>query len=163
MRLLFRRAGTRQFTFAAVTFLLLTVPVSAQQLRRPSAWGAGVLVTPLLIAHGGLAMRCNPRAAERAGWGADRIEKVLRLTEPQRAALNDVRTAVIAAADPKTGACPVDLSRNSAEQLSFTVKRLDVLQKAVAAIEPSFATFYKLLDGDQRTQLDARPRRWRLR
>ena len=161
--MVFRRAGMKPIAIGAVALLLLTIPVSAQQLRRPSGWGATIVLAPLLIAHGGWAMRCNPMAAERAGAGVNRIEKFLRLTELQRTALDDVRTATIKAADLKAGACPADLPRTSAERLSFTVKRLDALQKVTASIEPKFEMFYASLNAEQKAQLDTGPRRWSLR
>lgn len=153
----------RKIIASAVAILLLTAPVSAQQLRKPSGWGATVMLGPFLLAHGGLAARCNPMAAERAGWGANRIEKFLRLTEFQRAALDDVRAAATSAADLKPGACPAELPRNSAERLSFMAKRLEALQKATMALTPRFEAFYASLNAEQKAQLDADPRRWSLR
>ena len=71
-----RRAGMKPIAIGVVALLLLTIPVSAQQLRRPSGWGATIVLAPLLIAHGGWAMRCNPMAAERAGAGVKEERRV---------------------------------------------------------------------------------------
>ena len=158
-----RQVGMRPVAVSALALLLLTMPVSAQQLRRPSGWGATIVLAPLLIAHGGWAMRCNPIAAKRAEAGVNRIEKLLRLTELQRTALDDVRTAVTNAADLKTGACPADLPRASAERLLFTVQRFGVLHRVTASIEPKFEIFYSSLNAEQKAQLDAGPRPWSLR
>ena len=158
-----RRVEMRPIAIGAVALLLLTVPVSAQQLRRPSGWGGTIVLAPLLVAHGGWAMRCNPVAAERADAGVNRIEKFLRLTELQRRALDDVRTAITRAANLKAGTCPIDLPRASAERLSFTVQRFDALHRAAASVEPKFEMFYASLNAEQKAQLDAGPRRWSLR
>ncbi len=148
---------------AAVVLLLLTVPVSAQLPRRSSGWGATIVLAPVLFAHGGLAARCNPLAAERAEWGVNRIGKLLKLSDVQRAALDEVRAATITAADLKAGACPADLPRKSADRLSFAAKRLEALRKATATIVPRFEAFYMTLSEEQKAQLDAGPRRWSLR
>ena len=80
--------------------------------------------------------------AQTMRWDVNRIEKFLRLTELQRTALDDVRAAVTKAADLKTGACPADLPRASAERrLLFTVQRFGTLHRVTASIEPKFQVF----------------------
>ena len=141
--------------------LLLVGPGLAQAAGKPSAWGATVMLEPLLLAHGGFTALCNPRAAARAGWGVERIERVLQLTDQQRVLLNELKTAAARAADLGAGACPSKLPLNSAERIAFFERRFEALWKATQTVAPHFQAFYAALSSNQQEQLDARPRRWR--
>ena len=101
--------------FAAV--LLLVGTELAQAADKPSGWGATVVLEPLLLAHGGFTALCNPRATVRSGWGVERIERVLQLTDEQRSLLNELKAASARAADLSAGACPSKMPLNSAERI----------------------------------------------
>ena len=141
--------------------LLLVGPVLAQAADKPSGWGATVVLEPLLLAYGGFTALCNPRAAVRSGWGVERIERVLQLTNEQRSLLNELKAATARAADLSAGACPSKIPLNSAERIAFFERRFGALWKATQAVVPHFQAFYAALSPDQQHQLDARPRRWR--
>jgi hypothetical protein len=119
---------TRSLIFGLVAAFLMTAPADAQALRKPAGWGAVVILEPLVLAHGGLAAPCNPRAAARADWGIDRIERLLQLADHQQRLLNDLKVAVMKASDlraapvrcrcrqaPRSGfhSCNNDLSRSA--------------------------------------------------
>ena len=147
---------------AAIALLLVGL-VPGQAAGKPSGWGATVTLEPVLLAHGGFTARCNPRAAAQAGWGIERIEKLLRLTDQQRVLLNEMKVATVGAADLSAGICPLEIPKNSAERIDFFGRRLDVLRKATQIILPVFKSFYAALSTDQQLQLDVGPRRWRWR
>ena len=102
-------------------------------------------------------------AGKPSGWGIERIEKLLRLTDQQRVLLNELKVATVEAADLRAGTCPSEIPRNSAERIDFFGRRLDVLRKATQIILPVFKSFYAALSTDQQLQLDVGPRRWRWR
>ena len=145
--------------FAAV--LLLVGTELAQAADKPSGWGATVVLEPLLLAHGGFTALCNPRATVRSGWGVERIERVLQLTDEQRSLLNELKAASARAADLSAGACPSKMPLNSAERIAFFERRFEALSKATQTVAPHFQAFYVALSPDQQRQLDTGPRRWR--
>lgn len=147
---------------ATVAFLLLGL-MPGHAAGKPSGWGATVTLEPVLLAHGGFTARCNSRAAAKAAWGIETIEKFLRLTDQQQILLKELKVATIEAADLNAGVCPSEIPRNSTERLGFFGRRFDALGKATRIILPHFQKFYGALSADQKLQLDVGPRRWRWR
>ena len=145
---------------AAAIFLLAEAEL-AQAASKPSGWGATVVLEPLLLAHGGFTAMCNPRATARSGWGVERIERVLQLTDEQHGLLIELKSASARAADLSAGACPSKMPLNSAERIAFFERRFEALSKATQTVAPHFQAFYAALSLDQQRQLDAGPRRWR--
>jgi hypothetical protein len=143
--------------------LLQPTPLMAQVLLKGSGWGATVVMEPIIIAHGGFAALCNPRAAKIATWGVQQVEKVVKPTDSQRAALSDLKAAADKAANLSSGACPAVIPRISSERLAFLEKRLAALLEVAKTVGPPFDAFYSLLSDEQKARLDAGPRRWRWR
>ena len=115
------------------------------------------------MAHGGLTALCNPKAAHLAGWGVDQIEKIVKPTETQRPALDDLRKIAAAATELSSSECPRALPESSRERLAFLEQRLSALHQVVKIVAASFDAFYGLLSEEQKARVDARPRRWRWR
>src|SRR5262245_37578145 len=107
--------------------LAVAAPAAAQNVPRGSGWGARVMMEPIVLAHGGFTALCNPRAAQLSGWGVDQIEKVVKPSEAQRAALDDLRAAALKASDLSSAACPRAISQNSQERLLLVTQRLAAL------------------------------------
>jgi hypothetical protein len=104
---------------------------------------------------------CDPGAAGLAGWRIDQIERVVRPTDAQRAALSDLRAASTKAAEALAGACPRDVPASSAERLSFMEKRMEAMLEAIKTVRPAFEALYASLSDEQKARLDAAgPRRW---
>jgi hypothetical protein len=141
--------------------LMLTVPLMAQQPTKESGWGAKVMMEPIIMAYGGFAAICHPRAAAQSQWGVEQIEKTVNLTESQRAAFDELKAAAVKAIDLTIGACPREIPRASGERLSFMKRRLEAILEAVKTIDPVFAKFYASLSDEQKVRLDAGRRRWR--
>src|SRR5215813_838180 len=113
-------ARTHLFAAAGIIGLSLPpAPLSAQTLPRGSGWGATMVIEPVIIAHGGFSALCNPRAAARAGWGVEQIEKAVGPTGPQQTALAELKAAVVKAADLSQGVCPARIPQRSNERLTF--------------------------------------------
>jgi len=149
---------------AALVIVSQLVPPTlalAQTLPRGAGWGATMVIEPVIIAHGGFSALCNPRAAARAGWGVEQIEKAVTPTGPQQGALDALRAAVNKAADLSKGVCPARIPQPSNERLAFLDKRLAALREAVHIIVPAFEAFHAALNDEQKARLDAGPRGWR--
>lgn len=143
--------------------LLLPLPLSAQTLPRGSGWGTTMVIEPVIIAHGGFSALCNPRAASRAAWGVEQIEKAVSPTGPQQAALIELKAAAVKAADLSKGVCPAQIPQRSNERLAFLEQRLAALQAAVHIVVPAFEAFHASLNDEQKARLDAGPLSWRWR
>jgi LTXXQ motif family protein len=155
-------ASTHLFAVAWVAgSFLQPVPLPAQTLPHGSGWGATMVIEPVIIAHGGFSALCNPRAAARAGWGVEQIEKAVSPTGPQLGALAELKTAVVKAADLGKGVCPAQIPKRSNERLTFLGQRLTALREAVHIIVPAFEAFHASLNDEQKARLDAGPRGWR--
>jgi hypothetical protein len=150
----------RRLTVVVIVWLLHPALVSAQTLPRGSGWGATMAIEPVIIAHGGFSALCNPRAAARAGWGVEQIEKTLIPTGPQQGALNELKVAVNKAADLSKGVCPARIPQRSNERLAFLEQRLTALREAVHIVVPAFEAFHASLNDEQKMRLDAGPRGW---
>jgi hypothetical protein len=144
------------------TSIWLTAPLLAQQpTLKSSGWGARMIMEPIIMAHGGFAATCNPRAAARAQWGVEQIEKAVSPIESQRAAFAELRAAAVKAVNSTVSACPREIPLTSGERLSFTKYRLEAILSALDAVAPAFAALYASLSDEQKARLDAGPRRWR--
>jgi hypothetical protein len=118
-------------------------------MRGPGMWG------------GRFAGPCDPSAAGLAGWRVDQIERVVRPTEAQRTALNDLRAASTKAAEALASACPHDVPGSSMERLNFMEKRMEAMLQAIKTVRPAFEALYASLSDEQKARLDAAgPRRW---
>jgi hypothetical protein len=104
---------------------------------------------------------CNPRIAGLAEWRIDNIERVVKPTEAQRGALQDLRTASVKAAEGLAAACRRDLPKTSADRLAFMENRMEAMLQALKIIRPPFDAFYATLSEGQKSSLDtAGPRHW---
>jgi hypothetical protein len=149
---------------SAIAFGLAgAAPAAAQNAPKNSGWCARVMMEPIVLAHGGFTTLCNPRAARLSGWGVDQIEKVVKSSESQRAAVDDLRAAAKKAADLSSATCPSALPRNSGERLVFVKQRLAALLQATTIVAQAFDTFYASLGEEQKARVDTGPRRWRWR
>ena len=149
----------RFISIIALTILALPGRSIAQPSPQGPAWGAVAVVEPVIIAHGGFSGLCNPQAAAKAGWGVERIERVVKPTEAQRPDLDALKAAVVKAADLSSGVCPAGIPRSSAERIAFLEKRLEALAQAFKIIRPPFDQFYASLNDQQKARLD-NTRKW---
>jgi hypothetical protein len=104
---------------------------------------------------------CNPSAAGLAEWRLQAIERAVRPTEAQRAALEELRIASTKAAETVASACPRDVPSTPTVRLELMEKRLDAMLQAVKTVRPAFDAFYATLTDDQKSALNkAGPRHW---
>ena len=152
----------------------LSFALSTSALAQPSGgpgWGPGwtdpgMMMGPGMM-HGrgmwgaGFGGACNPRFAGLAEWRVDQIERTVKPTEAQQAALKELRAASAKSAEGLAAACPKDLPKTSGERLAFMEKRMEAMLQAVKTVRPAFDAFYASLNEAQKVSLDeAGPRRW---
>jgi LTXXQ motif family protein len=152
-----------RIALAFMATLVFSVPATSQSPPKPSAWGARTIMEPIIVAHGGFSAVCNPRAVAVTSRSVDQIDKLVGPTGPQRAALEELRTAVSKASEVHSAACPREIPRGSGERLAFTERRLAALTEALRLVNPAFEAFHATLNDEQKAKLDAGPSRWRWR
>jgi hypothetical protein len=145
-------------------------PVAAQQ--SPSAAvdkNAVVLIPGVLTGPGTMGPRgyrrlCTPRSVGLYEWQVRWIERVVRPTEAQRAALNDLQSASSKAIATMSMACKTEAPATTKAELQMMDSRLETMSQAVKTLRPVFDAFYDSLDSRQQQRLDVfgpRHRSWR--
>ncbi|WP_253574712.1 Spy/CpxP family protein refolding chaperone [Bradyrhizobium japonicum] len=94
-------------------------------------------------------------ASDTGGLPVDRIAALVQPNELQRAALDELAIAWVAARDTIRTTCPTQAPATAAERLGLMQTRLAAMIKATDAIAPSLAKFVDLLDAGQKAKLDA--------
>lgn len=147
--------------FAAALAALLSAS-STQAQPGPGGRGPGMMMGPGMMGSGMMGGgMCSPQAAGLAEWRVEQIERAVRPTDAQRAALNELKTASSKAAETIAAACPREFPATSTGRLDLMEKRLDAMVQAVKTVRPAFDAFYATLTADQKAALDkAGPRRW---
>jgi LTXXQ motif family protein len=121
------------------------------------------LMGPGMMGGGGMwgAGMCNPQAAGLAEWRAERINRLVRLTDAQRPKLDELRKASARAAEIVAAACPKDVPSSPVARLELMEKRMNAMLEALKVVRPAFGEFYNSLDANQQARLNAAgPRRW---
>jgi hypothetical protein len=163
----------------AVAGLILVAPLVAQQAgpgpgNPPAAdgsggprgygWGPGMMMAPGMMGWGGLGgmgARCGPRGAGLAEWRMQRIERLIKPTEAQRAVLNELRNASTKADETIAAACPREFPAGASARLELMEKRLDAMLVAIKTVRPAFEAFYATLNDEQKARINSGgPRRW---
>lgn len=127
-------------------------------------WGPGMMMGPGMMGwggRGGMAWMCSPQGAGLAEWRMQRIEQVVKPTEAQKAALNDLRAASTKAAETIAAGCPKDFPASAPARLELMEKRMEAMLTAVKTVRPAFDAFYATLSDEQKAKLNAAgPRGW---
>lgn len=162
------------FAFALAT-VILTATVAAQPAGGPgsgpgpvagpgSGWGPGMMMGPGMMGWGGrrgMGWMCSPQGAGLAEWRMERIEELVKPTEAQRKALDDLRAASTKAAETIKAACPNEWPSSAPGRLEFMEKRMEAMLTAVKTVRPAFDAFYATLNDEQKARLNSGgPRRW---
>jgi LTXXQ motif family protein len=147
--------------FAAALAALIASPARAQP-GHGGGWGPGMMMGPGMMGPGMMGGgMCSPQAAGLAEWRIELIERAVRPTDAQKAALSELKTASGKAAETIAAACPREFPATSTGRLELMEKRLDAMLQAVKTVRPAFDAFYATLTADQKAALDkAGPRRW---
>ena len=150
--------------FALAAIVILTASVAAQPAGPgPGGWGPGMMMGPGMMGWGGrgAGWMCSPQGAGLAEWRMQRIEQLVKPTEAQKSALNDLRAASTKAAETIAAACPKEFPAGATARLELMEKRMEAMLAAIKTVRPAFDAFYKTLDDEQKAKLNAGgPRGW---
>ena len=79
---------------------------------------------------------CGPRMAGFAEWRLERMERVIKPTEAQRAKFDEFKAASTKAAETMRAACPTDFPSTMVGRMEAMEKRLDAMLQAVKTTRP---------------------------
>jgi len=102
-----------------------------------------------------LAQLCGKDSREIAGLPIDLIQQAIEPTEAQRAALDELAGASVAAAQKIKAACPTTISLTAPNRLASMQQRIEAMMAAVASVQPVLDRFYGLLSDEQKARLNA--------
>jgi LTXXQ motif family protein len=98
---------------------------------------------------------CGDDSRDIAGLPIDQIAEAVQPTEAQRAALEELGNASIAAAQTIRAACPTQIILTAPGRLAAMQQRVEAMIAAVASVRPPLDKFYGLLDDEQKARLNA--------
>lgn len=110
---------------------------------------------------GSMAGMCDPRGAGMAEWRKDRIERLVKPTDAQRAALTELEKASTKAAETIAAACPPDVPASATARMELMEKRMEAMLAAIKTVRPAFDALYATLSDEQKARINTGgPRRW---
>ena len=145
--------GSRLLAVLAFVTFTLTTMAAAQPYGPgrggPMMMGPGMMDGPLF------GRMCGPRAAGFAEWRLDRLERVIKPTEAQRAKFDEFKAASNKAAETIRAACPTDVPATIVGRIEAMEKRLDAMLQAIKTVRPALDAFYATLSDEQKASLNA--------
>ncbi len=102
-----------------------------------------------------LTQMCGDDSRDIAGLSIDLMRQAIEPTETQRAALDELANASVAAVETIKAACPTALSLTAPSRLASMQQRIEAMIAAVATVQPSLDKFYSLLNDEQKVRLNA--------
>jgi hypothetical protein len=97
---------------------------------------------------------CSERAAGAGSLPVDRIEKTLRVDEPQRAALESLQKAIADAADVLKVGCPTEEPISPTARVEAMEQRLNAMLQALTTVQPALEKFYNSLTDEQKARFN---------
>jgi hypothetical protein len=88
-------------------------------------------------------------------WPSDRIDRVVRPDDAQRAKLQGLQSAASRAADTIKAACPTEVPATPPARLAGVGQRLQAMLQGVEIIQPALADFYNSLGDDQKSRFNS--------
>jgi hypothetical protein len=102
-----------------------------------------------------LVQLCGDERSEMAGLQVGPIREAVQPNEGQRAALDDLAGAWIAAARMIRTSCPTQAAFTAQDRLTVMQQRIGVMMQAALAVQPPLVKFYDLLEDEQEARLNA--------
>ncbi len=152
-------SASRLFAVVAFATLSLTTFAGAQPSDRGRDGSRQMMMGPGMMDRNEFRRLCSPRVAGFAEWRLDRLERVVKPTDAQRAKLDEFKAASNKAAEAMRAACPSDVPTSMVGRVEAMEKRLEAMLQAVKTVRPAFEAFYATLSDDQKASLNTRPRR----
>ena len=98
---------------------------------------------------------CDRQVAELKDMPLDAVARIVNSSPGQREALDNIRSVAVHASESLAAACPRNASANIHERLEVLSRTLDAMAASLATLRPAFATFYGLLNDEQKARLVA--------
>jgi hypothetical protein len=125
---------------------------AGDQARRHRRRGPASLGAP---AADLLTQMCGDDSRDIVDLPVDDLRQAMRLTDVQRAALDDLANALLKAAQDIKAACPTDVSLTAPNRLATMQQRIEAMIAAVGAVQSPLEKFYDLLDDEQKARFTA--------
>jgi hypothetical protein len=93
--------------------------------------------------------------SEMAGLQVEQIAQAIQPSEAQRAALDELAGAWIAAAQMIGASCPTRAALTAQDRLAVMQQRIGAMMQAALAVQPPLVKFYDLLEDEQEARLNA--------
>jgi len=107
-----------------------------------------------------VAQLCGGRGSQVTNLPTEQIERSLRLSDAQEAALKELNDALAKAANILKADCPAEQPLTPTGRLAAMEQRLDAMLQALDTAQPVLARFYDSLSDEQKARVDrlsARP------
>jgi hypothetical protein len=98
---------------------------------------------------------CGDDTKEIAGWPIDRIQQLVTPDDRQRAALEDLSSASIKAAQIIKSGCPTSVAFAPTGRLEAMQRRIEAMQQAVETVRRPLDIFYDSLTDEQKAKFSA--------
>ena len=118
--------------------------------------GPGYMMGPGMMGGQQFGRICSPRMAGFAEWRLDRMERVIKPTEAQRAKFDEFKAASNKAAETMRAACATDVPTTMDGRMEAMEKRLEAVLGAVKTVRPTFDAFHAALSDEQKASLNVR-------
>jgi LTXXQ motif family protein len=102
-----------------------------------------------------LTQMCGDDSSDVAGLPIDQIQDAIQPNDAQRAALDELASASIRAAQTIRAACPTQVVLTAPGRLAAMQQRIEAMISAVALVRPPLEKLYGLLDDEQKARLNA--------
>ena len=132
-------AASRLFAVCALATLSLTAVAQGQPTDRGRGDSdcRGYMMGPGMMDRQQFGRMCGPRSAGFAEWRLDRLERVVKPTDAQRAKFDEFKAASNKAAETMRATCAADVSATMAGRMEATEKRLEAMLQAVKSVRPA--------------------------
>ena len=101
-----------------------------------------------------LAALCSRRAEGFTQLPAQRVEQVVRPTQQQLDGFDRLKSASIEAANQLQTSCPSQMPQTPLDRFDAVEKRLSAMDVAMKTVRPALASFYDLLDDEQKARFN---------
>ena len=146
-------AASRLLAGFALATLSLTTLAEAQPYG-PGRGGTDHMMGPAMMDRQLFGRMCGPRTAGFAEWQLDRLERVIKPTDAQRAKFDEFKAASNKAAEAMRAACPTDVPTTMVGRMEAMEKRLEAMLQAVKTVRPALDAFYATLSDEQKADLN---------
>lgn len=102
-----------------------------------------------------LALMCGSDSRDINDLPLNQVEQVIRPTDAQRAALDDLISASAKAAQTIAAACPTDIALTAPKRLAAMQQHIEAMIAAVKILQPPLDKLYGLLSNEQKARLTA--------